>query len=272
MMPMLASEDTKIRTEVRVSKDDWWLQQKLDGHRLLMKVVDGQPIPLNRKGEVKLTVVPPKIVKEFERFPDGTWYFDGELIDDVYWLFDLVIDGAVHLDDPYSTRLAVLEGICDRWDMPDYVRLLPTARTTVEKDQLIAAVDKLDGEGWVVKHHACKYEPGKRSSEVLKLKRWHTADVIIRDTMVGGKENAELEICVKHDIHGKMITKPVGNCSLIGKPACVKGDVVEVKYLYVGANGRLYQPSLLKVRNDKSPNECRGEDFVHVNKEVATLG
>ena len=46
------------------------------------------------------------------------------------------------------------------------------------------------------------------------------------------------------------------------------GDVLEVRYLYTGANGRLYQPTILRKRDDKAMQECLTSQLKHVNKEV----
>ena len=62
-----------------------------------------------------------------------------------------------------------------------------------------------------------------------------------------------------------------GHASLIGKQkqdAISEGDVLEVKYLYVGANGRLYQTRIVRKRDDKPAQECTDAQLVHVNKTV----
>lgn len=270
MKPMLALEDTPKKTAKMAAHPDWWMQQKLDGQRVLIRVFNGAVEALNRHGDPKVTMVTRALLAHFERFPEGEWFFDGELMPDgTLWLFDLVIPGTVDAADPYSFRLSVLESLCSRWAMPDTVRLLYTARDSAQKARLVDAVESLDGEGWVVKHKSHPYLPGDRSSQVLKMKRWHSADVIIRDTNIDGKDNAELEL---YPPDNRMHTMSVGRCSLLGKPDVKKGDVVEVKYLYAGANNRLVQPSLLRVRDDKDPMECDTMQLSYVNKEVARLG
>lgn len=79
-----------------------------------------------------------------------------------------------------------------------------------------------------------------------------------------GKQN--LRLAVYRD--GKKVD--VGDCTARAGDglAIKKGDVVEVRYLYVGANGRLYQPTFPKIRDDKAPHECTWDQLVHVQKGV----
>lgn len=263
---MLAIEATKTQATKNIADPEWWLQQKCDGDRILVRSENGVVTFLNRQGEPKAKAIPPG-VQSFFTIPDGLWYFDGELVGDQLWIFDLLIDSVISTETPYIERYAMLEVLFAKPEWAsDAVKLLPTARTAEEKMALTVAVSEGNGEGWMLRHRSMPYVCGpSRSTKLLKIKRTRTMDVIIGKHHLEGKENAELKLL---DPRGKSV--PVGRCSLIGKPDVDTGDVVEVKFLYVGANDRLYQPTLLRVRDDKSPEECTIDqlDPHRVNKSI----
>lgn len=48
----------------------------------------------------------------------------------------------------------------------------------------------------------------------------------------------------------------LGHCTALGKVMPLPGDVVELRYLYLGAGGRLIQQNFLEIRDDVQPEEC----------------
>lgn len=133
------------------------------------------------------------------------------------------------------------------------------------------------GEGIMLKDIRASYATGKRSSAIRKVKFWKSAEVIISEKHIDGKDNAGMVmLCLDHDNDcphpGCTGTVNVGSVSIIGKGPVEVGDVFEVKFLYVVSRSdpRLYQPSLLRKRLDKQYGECTIDqiDAFYTNKSV----
>jgi hypothetical protein len=152
----------------------------------------------------------------------------------------------------YVLRRQLLDGPVGEWlDSLPSVAVVSQARTEDEKVALIEAVTASGGEGFMLKWLSGEYTPGRRSESVLKVKFVHTADCVVLHWQRGpGTGSAELGC---YDEAGQMVR--VGACSLIGKPAVVSGDVVEVAFSHY--RGAMIQPRMVKVREDKRPGTAR---------------
>lgn len=142
------------------------------------------------------------------------------------------------------------------------MRLLPVARTVDEKQRLLAHVRDEGGEGIVLKDRAAPYEPGVRSKRNLKVKFRKTVDCIVTARNEGRQSNAHLAV------YEDGALRPIGKCSMIGKPDAQVGDVVEVAYLYATESLTLYQPSLARLRPDKDAVDCTLDQLRPVSKAV----
>jgi len=257
----------------------WVMEQKLDGVRCLVRWTNkGGPQFLARSGGIlahaasalhfeALTKALAPLASLTDR---DVALLDCELIPDTgtLWVFDLPwlgpVDGArISPETPFSERREWLEALFGTACFPEAVRLVPQARTPAEKAVLLRVVEAEGIEGVVVKDVAAAYCSGRRTKRVLKVKFYREADCIVTARNTGGAENATLAV---HGDDGELIE--VGGCSMIGKPPAQVGAVVEVKYLYVGKGGRLYQPSMLRIRDDKTAEECGTGQLVSVNREV----
>lgn len=288
LLPQLAKEAKITSLEHYINDDRWVMEQKLDGHRLLICSPGGDypPTALTRSGSAYTRKLP-KEIQDF-RFPkkhDGThygpgeWVLDGELVGTVvnghtisstYWVFDLPAT-------PYDVNLTGMR-LADRRTMlesffdvcPNPFRLTPQARTKDEKVALAEKAVANNFEGLLLKHTEAPYRSGGRTEEWLKVKFVTTADCIVLDVRDDGKDSVRLGMVTGDDLDSLTIVD-VGRASLIGKEkngVINKGDVLEVRYLYTGAGGRLYQPTILKKRDDKAMHECHVQQLKHVNKAV----
>ena len=258
--PALATPAEWSLVHELVQSDSWVMEQKLDGHRILLTEEGrGHSVALSRDGSA-YTKELPRAMREF-RFPPGEWQLDGELVGKTYWVFDIVqASGPLYnMDLPY--RHAMLDLFFDATKPP--FRRVPQAITTEEKARLVEMVIAQGLEGIVAKKADSVY-PAGRSRAWLKFKQVSTADVIVTSVHDDGKESAAFAAL---DLENNRIVD-LGRCSLIGKPAVSPGNVIEVRYLYVGANGHLYQPTLLRKRDDKPMHQCTTDQLRHVNKAV----
>lgn len=263
-IPMLAVSLEPRYLEKMISSDTYVMEQKLDGHRILLRIQDGlSPLALTRGGNPYTKGLPADL---FTGFPVGRWVLDGEWVDGTYWVFDMLeangmIDEATSLVD----RRAVLEAFMSLGVSNPRIRLVPQATTTQEKQHLVDTCRAQGAEGVMVKNTHSTYLPGSRSPDIYKIKFVETADVIVIGVRDDGKDSVRLGA-----FDGTTLVD-VGRASLIGKEKrCpIKlHDVIEVRYLYMGAGDRLYQPTILKVRDDKLPQECTTDQFKHVSKKV----
>lgn len=190
---------------------------------------------------------------------------DGEILTDTgeLWLFDAPqVPGAVTPRSTFAARRSALEEL-GSLVLTAPVMVTRSAFAPADKAALIAAVETAGAEGVMVKDVGAPYEPGKRVKHSFKVKYVKTADVVVTARNVNGACNAELAV---YDDAGNMV--PIGGCSMIGKPDAQPGEVVEVRYLYLGSGARLYQPTLMRLRPDREPASCRFDQFRMVSKAV----
>lgn len=265
MKPMLCGSIDLNVIDKYLTDNEWVAQQKLDGDRLVVRVRDGVVSALNRVGEPRSNPVPGVVLRQFQVFPDE-WVFDGELLTTgEYWLFDLpYAGGLVHPHQPYSLRCEVLERIFSSnvWQPDPCIRLLPVARSTTAKQALFNGLKARGAEGLIFRHVDSEYLPGKRSALALKAKFTHTADVVVHEVRPEGRNNCTFRV------FRDGVLVPAGSCSLEGRPRVAPGDVIEVRYLYASDDARLYQPTMLRARDDKLPSECTIDQFHFTDRTV----
>lgn len=252
------------------ASNEWSFEQKLDGDRVVMVVQNGGIAPINRNGDRYSKRIPKGILQDFLH-PSfiGEWAFDGELLGGRYNVFDIQMasnlgDQLDLREEPFYRRRAFLDGLFARW-APFHVDLVPCLQTPHGKDDLVNRVRAANGEGIVLKHKDGLYYNALRSHEMLKMKFTETADVIVKTTWREGKRSIGIEV---FDSKGGKVD--VGACTMTEKNlARVNvGDVVEVRYLYRGAGGNLFQPRFLRLRTDKPADQCLESQLKHVNKGV----
>jgi ATP-dependent DNA ligase len=144
-------------------------------------------------------------------------------------------------------------------------KIVPQAETIDDKLRLADLSLGQNFEGVMLKRTDATYQPNQRSHLWVKVKYTPTADVVALAVRDDGKESVKLGAYVDGEfVH-------IGRASLLGKEkaqAIKPGDVLEVRYLHVGNGGRLVQPTVLRVRDDKTPQECTTDQFKTVNKTV----
>lgn len=259
LVPMLAEPLPEARADTLLSDDNWRAEWKVDGDRFMLHVDDGHLIPVNRKGET-ITIPSKAIVDSFKDLP-GQWAFDGEMVSREFYVWDMPrANDLITPQSPFEDRRTALEGFFDLVDLDPSIHLITSYRDEDQKRALHDRVKKHGGEGIMLKDVNARYFSGKRSDRIRKVKYWKSAEVIITELHREGKDNAVMEMlclgdCVHPRCHGRV---EVGTISRIGKGAIQVGDVVEVKFLYVvdRAKPKLVQPTILRKRTDKGPEEC----------------
>lgn len=258
MRAMLAKESSISSATALVMDDEWVMEQKLDGHRVLVLVLHSGLQTLNRNGVPYTKGFPESAHKlATDHFRPGD-IIDGELVGDEYWAFDMLRTGV--------RDATMMEYVERRQHLKahQYPNTLPMARTTEEKARLMRRIRTEGGEGVVAKHLYAPYEKGIRSNKMLKVKYVKTIDCIVTEVDRNGKEAIGLGVM------GEDGLTEIGACSMLGKGTVAVGDVVMVRYLYAlhPEAPRLYQPTFLTKRDDKEPVDCTLDQIVYTSKSV----
>ncbi len=242
-------------------------QQKIDGMRVIAHV-GAEIMVTNRDGQ--RATVDRRAFDGLSYLPHGT-IVDGELLDDGYWLFDLLQLGG---DDVRQL------GYVERWNLLDGelepaltggVRVVPVAVGRARKRKLHARLRTAGAEGMVFKHRDAPYSAGRPSSggPQRKHKFVKTADVVI----VENAGNAYL-MAVRDGrsqfVVGKVFAGTTNTTRKALDTALGRGEhpVCEVQYLYATDDHQLFQPVFLRVRDDKPSDQCRRDQLVTTCRTV----
>jgi bifunctional non-homologous end joining protein LigD len=250
VFPQLLNSIDQDRAEGLIADEDWWMQEKFDGRRILIRRDGDGVIGINRKG---LAVALPQPIVEQAMITGGrTWLMDGEAVGDAYFAFDLLEQDGVDLrKEPYSRRLADLHRALESAGNGPIV-LVQTACSAATKRELLAQFRRENREGAVFKRCDAPYTPGRPASggNQLKLKFTATASCIVARAN-GTKRSVALVLLDG----GKRVA--VGNVTVpANQPIPKAGSVIEVRFLYAYPGGSLFQPVCLGVRDDIDPEAC----------------
>lgn len=255
ILPQLLNPIDEAEAKQYVSDDRWWMQEKFDGKRLLIRKDDRQVTAINRRG---LTVgLPEPLAEAIRLLATSQCLLDGESVGEVYHAFDLLeLDGEDLRSAIYAVRYDALLDLVD--PVPsDALRYAETATNAKTKAAMLLALRKNNREGVVFKDSGAPYTPGRPASggPQLKLKFTATCSCIVAGT-TPGKRSVLLEL-----LDG---TRRVGVGSVTVPPNHLvpsNGQVVEVRYLYAFEGGSLFQPVYLGVRDDVDREDCRLEQL-----------
>lgn len=262
---MLAQPASRDDIETYLANPEWGMQRKYDGERISVSVRRSGIQAYNRKGIGRSlsTIAHDRLVKlsiQPDFSDDRETVLDGELMGDILVVYDVLTlrDNDVRklcYDERYAALEALLENEADL--------LAPTAFTEAEKRALLARAEAESWEGLIARDLDSEYAAG-HVNQLIKIKLWATCTCRVlsvntqRSIQVGLLDERGDEVFVGN------VTVPVNQD--IPELDCL----VEVRYLYALDGGSLYQPTLLRVRDDvdeadlrselrKAPPERRGE-------------
>lgn len=190
--PMLASAMTKDQTIDDFQSPTWVLEEKFDGHRVVVVKREGAVNAWSRprNGKQLPKALPPHIFTALLDLPDGI--YDGELIlpggvsSDVTTtetrhklqlvLFDaLEIMGRIIGDDPYHARVEALALSVKH----HRGNAITTPLIQVVTRETVEAIWRRGGEGAILKRRDSTYSPGARSKDWVKVKLQGAAECTI---------------------------------------------------------------------------------------------
>lgn len=240
-----------------INDDGWAMEQKLDGVRCLVSCdAEGHVFftghtgsslgkGLKHQAAIAADLAIPGLVVDGELLADGTLH-----------IFDVLEAAGTDLRGfEFFQRRMVLEGLAAAAEFKT-VQVVQSFTDTEDKARLWEAVVEAGGEGVVVKRLTGKYSTGSRSREVLKIKVTRTVDAVV---MAFSTQTNSAILGLPTD-NGLV---KIGKCSLHCKPSVEIGDVLEVQYLYVvdADKPSLVQPRMMRVRDDKTADECDWEQL-----------
>lgn len=270
--PMLAKEVGPSELDSLLGSVSWDAQLKLDGDRVVIEINDNlnDIAVLNRSGQPKTKNVSPDMLAPFYAFRSlrGRWVFDGEVVGSRLYIFDMLAAGDYHDEnDRWDVRWSNLQIVAPLlFEGQDVVKLVETAHSPEDKRAMYDKAVQDSKEGVIFRVRYGTYQPGKRSTFLVKYKFLNEADCVVTALSPGGKDSVVLSV------YDNGTLREVGQASTIGKtPTPQVGDVWEVRFLYVVSadNPRMVQPRLMRKRTDKKATECSIEQFATAvtNKE-----
>lgn len=241
LLPQLLNPIEEADVDRYLADEDWVLEEKHDGRRLMVRVTAGVVEGANRKG--LLVSLPREIEDALQASADCV--LDGELIGAKFWVFDVLSYAGEDLSEKgYLQRVAVRKGL------PFDGSAVESVETFVGTDAKTAAYQRLrsaDKEGVVFKRADAVYKVGRppAGGTQVKFKFYATCSALVE------KVNAQRSVALCLEGIG------VGNVTIpINFDIPAVGDIVEVRYLYYNPGGALYQATYLGVRDDLDADAC----------------
>lgn len=258
IVPQLLNAISGGEEKKYLADPDWVLQEKHDGHRRLAQVTAKAVIGINRKGLV--TGMPQSTldaITVLRADPDlGEAVFDGELMGDVYALFDVLEIGGKDIRDwPLSKRLVVQEKLKARLEEAGCPGMFGvyTAYTESDKRRLYTVLILNGAEGGVFKRLDSTYVPGRPNSGGPQLKRKFTH----RATFIVSKLHASKSSVHLMGLDSDGTEVDLGKCTVPANQAMPKaGALLDVEYLYAYRGGALCQPQFIRLRDDIVRADC----------------
>jgi len=254
VLPQLLNSIDEEQVLRLIQDDNWCMQEKHDGRRLLVRKRGQDITGINKKGNtVGLALSLFNVVKMF----DADVTIDGESIGDNLHAFDLLeLDGVDIRSWPYRERLAALMNLLFSVQQRT-IKLVETAFTTSQKLELLNRLKQGKREGIVFKQVWSAYTPGRPNSGGNQLKHKFVATLSALVSRVNAQRSVGISLL------GKNGWQLAGNVTIPANQAIPGvGDIVEVRYLYAFPESDiLFQPVYLGKRDDVDLGDCHGQQL-----------
>lgn len=240
-------------------------QQKIDGMRVLTHIGDDLLVT-NRDGQ-KTTKVDMRKLDGLEYLPHGT-IVDGELLDDGYWLFDILQWGDQDVRD---------RGYLERWELlyeeaepalSGDIRIVPIAKGKKAKRTLHDRLRAAGAEGIVFKRKDAPYTAGRGITQ-RKHKFIKSCDVVVLENAGNAYLMAVYDGKKLFEV-GKVFAGTTNASRKALDAALGRGEkpICEVRYLYASDDHQLYQPVFVRTRDDKPAKQCVRDQLRTTCREV----
>lgn len=237
--------------------DEWVMQEKFDGRRLITKKVGNKVTAINKKG---LSILMPQVIEDQLNAMAQDAVFDGEIIGEKYYIYDIM-----EFDGENLRTQSVVERLQKLDSLPIKNMVATTYYTPDAKRAAFAKLKEDKKEGIVLKKAASKYVPGKPASggSQLKFRFFETSTFHVTKHT---KNARSVEVSV-YDKKGKQYI--LGKVTIpVNWDVPDVGSFVEVKYAHCFINGALYHSTYMGPRTDQDINDCTLEQ-IKFKPEVA---
>ena len=230
-----------------VQSDEWIMQQKFDGERLLIKKNGENITGINKKGiEIPIT----KALEAHFLQSKHNFCIDGEIIDGDFHMFDILEYKNKNLrNSKYEERLEVMYG--EKIFAP---YTIPTAKKSEDKQALFDQIQINELEGVVFKKVDALYIGGRPASNgsYLKFKFLESATLLVK------KQNKTKRSVLVVGYDDDSNEYELGNITIPpNKDVPKEGAIIEVSYLYAYKNGDLFQTTYKGERHDQDLSDCK---------------
>lgn len=240
-------------------------------------IVDGEIVAFDASGRPSFTTLAERI---HVREPTRAARLAAE-VPVTYFVFDVLrVDDEELTTEPYARRREVLERL-----MPPRARWLVSPRFA-DGPATLAAAGEYELEGVVAKRLESRYRPGLRSPDWVKVKRDRTGDFVVGGWRAGerrlgsllvgsptgsgwlefrGRVGGGISAASERELLAALqplrsdsspFTRPLERADVRGAVWVRPELVVEVRYAERTPDGRLRFPRFMRMRPDKSPQEC----------------
>lgn len=227
--------------------DNYAMQQKMNGERLLVKKSGDEITGGNKKGLQR--PINQELYNSLKSYDD--MLIDGEIIGDILYVFDILSLNAKNLKNKtFYERYTILSHLKENPYLKIVKTFFDSTSKKLEFDRLLAAGE----EGVVFKDVSSKYKSGRSSPKgatQMKYKFYATCSCVVT-SVSENKRSVSLGLLDESNTIVDMgkVTIPANHN--IPK----SNDIVEVRYLYAYPNGSLFQTTYLGLRNDVDKEEC----------------
>lgn len=228
-----------------IQDDEWMMQEKHDGRRLMFKKTKDEATAINKKG---LSIAVPESVSSLIQSVPEDVLVDGEIIGENYYIFDILeYNGKDLRSQSAKERFEVLASIPALKD-----NVVETYFNTQDKTAFFEKLKEAKREGAVFKKIGSAYVPGRPASggNQRKYKFWASLTAKVmgqhktkRSVNVGLYKDGELVDMGKVTIPANYDIPDVN-------------AYVEVVYLYCEVGGKLYQSKYKGIRDDQDDTDC----------------
>jgi bifunctional non-homologous end joining protein LigD len=248
ILPQLCNPISEDEIAEYLGDNSYWLEEKFDGKRILLRKDAQGIVGINRKG---LVVGLPQSITMVTEAYDESFILDGECVGDTLRVFDLLaLDGESLVVRPFSERRRMLEELL-LIDDP-HLGIVETTKGMATKAQKFLDLKAGRKEGVVFKRHDAPYTTGRPASGGTWVKyKFTTSGSFIVCRVNSDRRSVGLEV-----VDGGRRVE-VGNVTIPANAEVPKvGAIVEVRYLYAFPGGSLFQPVYLGQRDDITLRAC----------------
>lgn len=232
-----------------LANDNYLVQPKLDGRRLLLLKRGDEVVGINRRG---IECGFPASVGQAALCLQGDFLLDGEAMGDIFHVFDLLEkDGKDLREQSYTDRLTALLHLLASGSQ-ESIKWVLTHRGAKMKTALFYKLREENAEGVVFKRANAPYRADRPAlgGDQFKVKFVETASVVVSG--INARRSAAIAVLEGNELMS------AGNVTIPpDHPVPKVGQVAEVRYLYaMPDSGALVQPVYLGAREDIEPGEC----------------